>query len=298
MTPSAEPAQKASKVDLRTCREALGLSIGDAAARLLLSPRQVAGLESGDSGPFYNAAFRDKALLAYQKLLGLNAGVSVATSEAAAEPSVAGESSNKPGPEKKTAIAAKKTSRLPLMAIVVIGIVVLPVWMLGQTTSGDEARELATQPSPAMVDLQTSTSETDPALDDPPTEGPVTAEAPTPPAQSDPAVAAALEPPQNDAAPTAVIESTVAINRVGLVIQARGLCWVFARDDRGVETERTLRTGDQLLLERPLTYLALGNVRAVDVWFAGRILPLDAFANERLVVRLQSRQLKELFAAD
>jgi cytoskeleton protein RodZ len=56
---------------LRAARVEQGLSSDEVARRLLLSNGQIAGLERGDSHPFYSARFYHQALTKYARLVGI-----------------------------------------------------------------------------------------------------------------------------------------------------------------------------------------------------------------------------------
>jgi len=118
-----------------------------------------------------------------------------------------------------------------------------------------------------------------------------------------PAVAAAVQPATP---PTQILTQTLApaaANAPGhspsksttaYQIEARDLCWVFARDADGKESEMTLKAGERASFSESLTFLAVGNIEAVSVRVDGVERNLAPLSKDGRVVRLRQGDLETL----
>lgn len=77
-------------------------------------------------------------------------------------------------------------------------------------------------------------------------------------------------------------------------IEAQGLCWVFARDANGKETEITLRQGERTSFPDGLTFLAIGDINAIRLRIDGVERDLASLSKDGRVVRLRQAELERL----
>lgn len=107
------------------------------------------------------------------------------------------------------------------------------------------------------------------------------------------------EPASAPAGPTASTSTITVVQeqpaRVsGFELVASGLCWVFARDADGKETEVTLRPGQSISLPGNLAYLAIGDVGAVTLRVNGTERDISKLSGDSRVARLRLADLDTL----
>lgn len=300
-------------------REEMQLAIADVADRLLLSRFQVRSLESGDVKAFYNRAFYDQAIKRYRELLSIPAGQMPATTAArtpeAAAPlmptspegtDVTAEEADTPAETElvdRAGTAPMKDPRnrsgaLPtLLVLTLLASGVYAITHLEQLR-GSVERWLASAPEPdratAGQGAGPSTAEETAGLppDTPsaPTETVRHSEA----AGSAPAAEEMADTSVDTRPASAAAAPTSRQSGGGYQIEAQGLCWVFARDANGKETEVTLRPGERTAFRDPLTFLAIGDINAIRLRIDGVERDLSSLSKDGRVVRLRQADLETL----
>lgn len=242
--------------ELRAARVSRGLAIGEVAARLLLSTRQIADLEGEPSGAFYNDGFRLRAAQSYAQWLGLPdvlVGGDEPAVTAPAQPPVARS-------------VEPKSARWPA---VVAGVAVLAIgafvaWRtVGLRPTADGAHEtlapLPAAPVPAPI-----------------TSGP-------------------LAPPQfaltAEEWSAAAVDGQA---DQSLVLSVSAPSWLFIRYADGQTVERQLESGEAFPISRELAYLALGTERA-ELSQGGRTQRLDGWASQGQI-RINRTGLDQILA--
>jgi hypothetical protein len=313
---------------LSTRRERMQLSVGDVAGRLLLSKRLVLALEAADPSAFYNESFYRQALARYRALLALNApeqGLIPPTSEPAQSsaksipflaepveptsmrvaPAVATRPAEMwdpaPAPKQGTTASANKASSTGLqrslasllsitLAVAAIGVLMIAAPEQIAQLTGERPLRQGSLPEPREAPASVYPADTPMPPATEPAPGSALTDAP------DLAVpATGTSAPQTPAAkPQRPTATTVAPSATGFGLEATALCWVFARDASGKETEATLRPGQKLVLPAHLTYLAIGDISALRVLVDGQERDLARLSKDGKVVRLRQSDLEML----
>lgn len=248
---------------LRDAREALGLSISETAARLLVSPLQLRSMENGTSGGFYGEKFRERALQKYCQLVGVRPEQTSGVAEDGAEPgeSFVFEVVEKDSPAASVGAPASATpeSRRTLvwLAVCVVAVVVIAAVVL---YPGARPKGEAAAPEGVVVPATQS--------------GAAAAEA----------TAVADTPTASMADPTPAT----------IIVRASGPCWVLTRDVNGKETEKTLRAGEQIELPADLQYLAIGDTGVASMEIGNRPVDLAPWTNPSRTARLSNQALESL----
>jgi hypothetical protein len=154
-------------------------------------------------------------------------------------------------------------------------------------------RELPPAPEAPQPAPEVNTAPVDTAIVEPPNpvDTPAVEVVPiAPPAAPLGAASPTVAPPT----PDSTVSPTSRRSDIGFVIHANGLCWVFARDTSGRETEVTLRAGEDLQLARDLNYLAIGDVTAIELRFGSQTRDIVGLAKDRRVLRLNQTELSRL----
>jgi len=316
---------------LATRRERMNLSVGDVAGRLLLSKRHVLALEAADPSAFYNESFYRQAMARYRALMGLSAPDQrsippipspAAQSPAASIPSLvqpvvepksipvspalattptaprepapvpaterreraSADNSSSPGPQRSLAVLLSIALAMAAVGALMIAMPERIAQLTGGWSSNqDSPPEPVEAPAPdkPAESAMPPAAEPDPAsaMTDAPVPAPVTEAAPPEPPATTP-----QRPATAMASPSAP----------GFGLLATDLCWVFARDASGKETEATLRPGQRLELPASLTYLAIGDISALRVSVDGHERDLARFSKDGKVVRLRQIDLEAL----
>jgi cytoskeletal protein RodZ len=262
---------------LQSARAERGLSLDDVAAKVLLSPSQIRGLEQGDPKAFYSPSFYNQGLRKYAALLGVpdallnDAVLAVVSAPAVQAPPVMYEAS----------VAADDAprwgARIAAVAAV-IAIVAAAAAGIGWWRTQEAARVAAAAepvPPPPMPDAPPVTQA--PALTPTPAEPAADVEAadavdPASLAQAEPAVATAA--PLTAVATTATtaaatnvtpVPGTAANGTAGPygTVRAGSSTWLFVRYADGDTEQRNLDAfASFTLIKRPV-YLVLGTTDVV-----------------------------------
>lgn len=271
-------------------RQGQGLTVEQAAQRLLLTPRQVHALESVSVEAFYGADFFVIALRKYAALMGLDPAVA---SEALVPPGPAG----LPPPSKAvpapTVIARPHPSPrsrtsgtltwLAVAAVVVMatGVASVMFWPPRPKAVAAGGVKLNRQPPPTDI----------------PTSEPLSAPAAAP-AASAPELEPALVAPNLVAAADAGKPGTQLVSLpmpgagVGQVTVARRT-WVFVRYGDNTTVTRGLAPGEAFVLQDMPTYLAVGAAEDTSVIIGGHAIDNAQYTvNGQL--RVRSSQLARL----
>lgn len=304
--------------ELTARREALQMAIADVASRLLLSAAQVRALETGDASAFYNAAFHARALQRYRTLLGLPepqpSGDAVARDDVARPGSnntVDGTTRTDAGSARAeaasdllrqdtTKVDHSSTGPVTLPTTLVLLALVAAIVGLTQSESLQQGLQnwasvvTSSNQGANITDPLATASEASPEPLDSATEGPAEGDTSNrdQPLPSGPGATSAATATTATIATAADRDATTVSGPYE--IEARGLCWVFARDAGGKETETVLRDAQRLSLPDTLVYLALGDLTAVTVSVGGNPLNVAQFSRDGHVVRLRQAELSGL----
>jgi len=280
------------------------MTLAQVANELLLSKRHVQALEAEDPGAFYNHTFYQQAQRRYASLLGFavapvaeTAGPEVAVVEPlplAKPPTLAdmpaGLGATRAGPAEKKG----RGLRTALLVVLMLATALL-VWR-GETLVDGVLGMMERGPAAAPQEPSTGTS----------TEPVEAAEAAPTTGQDYGTAQESVEVPKAAAVANALasIDSTSGgeIESVGIVpvgeavylFDAHRLCWIFAREVSGKETQVTLKAGQRLALPGQLSYLAVGDVSAARVWVDGSERDLSGFSSNGRVARLGPAELRLL----
>lgn len=255
---------------LRRRREELGLSILEAAQQLRISPQQVEAMETDCYDCLPGSAFARGFLKNYARFLGLDEKAILSAYD-----SISG------GVGLRPTERVLPTSEAPLMdygwrtilgSVLVLVLLVGVVWWFLGGRVPPEALPEATAPAaspPATATVSPSVPRTIAAAAAPvssPT--PSVASSPSAPVLSAPPVAAAISAPATVSAPAPQ----------SLLFHFTGDCWVQVRDATGKQLLARLgRAGEALsVVGEPPYQVLIGNVRAVDISYEGRPVPLPA----------------------
>jgi cytoskeletal protein RodZ len=289
---------------LKAHRERLQMAIEDVANRLLLSPRQVRALEDGLVSAFYNQSFFNQAQTRYLELLGLSvadtpppfvsgAGIDRVTPSPVA-PMLSAERPPTPSAPRTVVDTDKAPSSTLAIVLAVLTLIGVGAYTVYYTqTPNRPPRELPPAREAAQPAPEVNTAPVDTAIVEPPNpvDTPAIDVVPiAPPAAPLGAASPTVAPPT----PDATVPPTSRRSDIGFVIHANGLCWVFARDASGRETEVTLRAGEDLQLARDLNYLAIGDVTAIELRFGNQTRDIVGLAKDRRVLRLNQTELSRL----
>ncbi|NCA24655.1 MAG: hypothetical protein EBS91_08685 [Betaproteobacteria bacterium] len=280
------------------------MAIEDVANRLLLSPRQVRALEDGLVSAFYNQSFFNQAQTRYLELLGLSvadtplpfvsgAGIDRVTPSPVA-PMLSAERPPTPSAPRTVVDTDKAPSSTLAIVLAVLTLIGVGAYTVYYTqTPNRPPRELPPAPEAPQPAPEVNTAPEDTAI----VEAPNPVDTPAievvpiaPPAAPLGAASPTVAPPT----PDATVPPTSRRSDIGFVIHANGLCWVFARDTSGRETEVTLRAGEDLQLARDLNYLAIGDVTAIELRFGNQTRDIVGLAKDRRVLRLNQTELSRL----
>ena len=310
-TPIPDVNLPVTGTQLKAHRERLQMAIEDVANRLLLSPRQVRALEDGLVSAFYNQSFFNQAQTRYLELLGLSvadtpppfvsgAGIDRVTPSPVA-PMLSAERPPTPSAPRTVVDTDKAPSSTLAIVLAVLTLIGVGAYTVYYTqTPNRPPRELPPAPEAAQPAPEVNTAPVDTAIVEPPNpvDTPAIDVVPiAPPAAPLGAASPTVAPPTPTIAPPtpdATVPPTSRRSDIGFVIHANGLCWVFARDASGRETEVTLRTGEDLQLARDLNYLAIGDVTAIELRFGSQTRDIVGLAKDRRVLRLNQTELSRL----
>ena len=303
-TPTPDVNLPITGTQLKAHRERLQMAIEDVANRLLLSPRQVRALEDGLVSAFYNQSFFNQAQTRYLELLGLSvadtplpfvsgAGIDRVTPSPVA-PMLSAERPPTPSAPRTVVDTDKAPSSTLAIVLAVLTLIGVGAYTVYYTqTPNRPPRELPPAPEAAQPAPEVNTAPVDTAIVEPPNpvDTPAVEVVPiAPPAAPLGAASPTVAPPT----PDATVPPTSRRSDIGFVIHANGLCWVFARDASGRETEVTLRAGEDLQLARDLNYLAIGDVTAIELRFGNQTRDIVGLAKDRRVLRLNQTELSRL----
>lgn len=299
-------------------REEMQLAIADVADRLLLSRLQVRSLESGEVKAFYNRAFYDQAIKRYRELLGIPAGqttsttapppeavtpliptlpeqtgVNTAEADTPAEEDVV----ERPGPA-PTQDPRDRSGVLPtLLVLTLLASGVYAITHLEQLSDTVD-RWLASTPRPEpLASGQVAGPSTPGETAEPPQDNssdPTATVTHSEAAGSAPATEETLAASADTRPASAAAPSASRRPGGGYQIEAQGLCWVFARDANGKETEVTLRQGERTSFPDALTFLAIGDINAISLRIDGVERDLSSLSKDGRVVRLRQVDLENL----
>lgn len=310
-TPTPDVNLPVTGTQLKAHRERLQMAIEDVANRLLLSPRQVRALEDGLVSAFYNQSFFNQAQTRYLELLGLSvahtpppsvsgAGVDSVTPSPVA-PMLSAERPPTPSAPRTVVDTDKAPSSTLAVVLAVITLIGVGAYTVYYTqTPNRPPRELPPAPEAPQPAPEVNTAPEDtPIVEAPnPVDTPAIDVVPNAPAAAPLGAASpTVAPPTPTVAPPtpdATVPPTSRRSDIGFVIHANGLCWVFARDASGRETEVTLRAGEDLQLARDLNYLAIGDVTAIELRFGSQTRDIVGLAKDRRVLRLNQTELSRL----
>jgi transcriptional regulator with XRE-family HTH domain len=270
---------------LHAARQARGLSLQDVGAKLLLAPVQVSALESTSekvrADAFYSAEFYATALRKYAGLMGLGAdetgGILVRPSAPDSTPafkrgrrSLGVSLAGVPRPSKRVMLGAGV-----LVTAVAGGLLVAAVRERSSTKPAPATSGNSTAPLPVPTEPVT----------------PVT----LPPMQdAEPAQPDAVVSVDETSRPAMVTVSTSPQKAFGHV-RVGQRTWVFVRFVTGTTLERTLGSGEELVLTDVPTYIAVGTADETSVEIGGQSLDTTRFTvNGQL--RVGSTQLARLVA--
>jgi cytoskeleton protein RodZ len=251
---------------LREAREAKGITLEDAAARLRLMQRQIVAMESDDFESLGQSVFARGFVRNYARLLGLAPETLLARMEGApAEPAAV--SQPEPAEVRPSLIS-------PWLILVLLGLLVLvavPVALYVWLNSGDE-EDLANPPS-------VGTSLSEPAAPPAPATQPVEAPAvvvPAPPVSARPAAAEIVEPAAEAGGPAA--PSSAALRSV-LHIEFGDEAWTEIKDASGRMLHRQLNTAGSSVDVRgqPPFDIVIGNAAHARLTYNGRPIDLKPF---------------------
>ena len=303
-TPTPDVNLPITGTQLKAHRERLQMAIEDVANRLLLSPRQVRALEDGLVSAFYNQSFFNQAQTRYLELLGLSvadtplpfvsgAGIDRVTPSPVA-PMLSAERPPTPSAPRTVVDTDKAPSSTLAIVLAVLTLIGVGAYTVYYTqTPNRPPRELPPAPEAAQPAPEVNTAPEDTAIVEAPNpvDTPAVEVVPiAPPAAPLGAASPTVAPPT----PDSTVSPTSRRSDIGFVIHANGLCWVFARDASGRETEVTLRTGEDLQLARDLNYLAIGDVTAIELRFGNQTRDIVGLAKDRRVLRLNQTELSRL----
>jgi len=303
-TPTPDVNLPVTGTQLKAHRERLQMAIEDVANRLLLSPRQVRALEDGLVSAFYNQSFFNQAQTRYLELLGLSvadtplpfvsgAGIDRVTPSPVA-PMLSAERPPTPSAPRTVVDTDKAPSSTLAIVLAVLTLIGVGAYTVYYTqTPNRPPRELPPAPEAPQPAPEVNTAPVDTAIVEPPNpvDTPAVEVVPiAPPAAPLGAASPTVAPPT----PDSTVSPTSRRSDIGFVIHANGLCWVFARDTSGRETEVTLRAGEDLQLARDLNYLAIGDVTAIELRFGNQTRDIVGLAKDRRVLRLNQTELSRL----
>lgn len=286
-TPSAEtaPSRLSFGPQLAAAREALGLTISDIAARLRLSPKQVAAIESENLTALPEAAFVRGFVRAYAKEVRLDAAPLVdAFSRTLAPVAETIDPSNAQGLSPLVGTAGRDRAWRSLVIAAAVGAIAVfavvgwfatPRTQSSTTPAGTPAVAAApTMPATALTTVEPLAAPLPPAL----TAGASTTEAVT-------SVAADVASQQSGEAPA---QSAGASGPDVLRFGFREASWVEVTDEGGrillsqinaAGTEETVRG-------KPPYRLVIGNASAVSLEFGGKTVDLKPVTSVGNVARL------------
>ncbi len=243
-----------------------GWSLDDVAGRLLLSRRQVQGLEEGDTSAFYGQIYFTKALRKYLVLCELP------TDELDAAPEPV-EDEQQIALAAANAAAVDTTTGRRLWLIATVGVVVA---VLAGTAWWWPSRTILRRSSDAA-----------------PAAG---ATAATEPLPAQPLAAAAAVPPAVHAEPAAMAFSDDRAGDGVVRVRAGAATWVFIRYPDNQVMERRLDAGESVTVDVLPVYLAVGTAEAVEVEVADRLVPLEPYIRSGQI-RIGRSQLAALHAS-
>ncbi|MEO8482564.1 MAG: helix-turn-helix domain-containing protein [Acidobacteriota bacterium] len=259
-------------------RRARGLSVKDVGAKLLLAAAQVSALESVRADAFYSAEFYATALKKYAALMGLDAAETdhvlvrpIASSSSPAfkrgRGSVGASLASVPRPSRRVLLGAGIVVTAVAGGLLVAAVLERSSARHASAASGNAA--LPPSPEPVAPDTQPQ-----PALQ------PLEASPPT---------------PFDETAPPAMVPvSTAAPKSVGH-LRVGQRTWVFVRFATGATLERTLGSGEELILKEVPTYIAVGTADDTSIEIAGQSIDTSLFTvNGQL--RVGASQLARLVA--
>jgi transcriptional regulator with XRE-family HTH domain len=240
---------------LAAAREARKLDVREVAARLLLSPVQVHGLERAESEAFYSSELYLVAARKYDALVGLSSPLLDELIVRAPESNRAASSVTPSEPRSQT----HRRLLRPLVAATMAGTVTVAVgaWLV---FAGWPFSSL-----PSGQDAATSVAGNDTSL--PTLEHLVTRHRPTAPVQL------LLKAPE---APSATTARAASGNAAGYVRVPR-TTWVFVRYQDNSVVERVISPGDTFALRETPVYLAAGVASGADVVIDGERIDTDRF---------------------
>lgn len=251
---------------LREAREAKGITLEDAAARLRLMQRQVVAMETDDFESLGQSVFARGFVRNYARLLGLAPETLLARMEGApAEPAAV----SPPEPAE-----ARPSLISPWLILVLLGLLVLvavPVALYVWLNSGDEEDSA----SPPSVGTSLSAPAASPAPATQPVEAPAVV-VPAPPVSAPPAAAEVVEPAAEAGGPAA--PSSVALRSV-LHIEFGDDAWTEIKDASGRMLHRQLNTAGSGVdvRGRPPFDIVIGNAAHVRLTYNGRPIDLKPF---------------------
>jgi cytoskeleton protein RodZ len=282
-------------LQLRTAREAAGLSVDQVAQQLKLAPRQVKALEDEDFGVLPGRTFTRGFLRNYARLLHLDPDLLVAhLPDAAQAPSLESPPLHSTGTTMAelptTAVHATNFGRW-LIPLVLVGCIVAAAayeWQRGRPAVPAEATragDTAPAPNTSTIPLPNPVSREAAAAPGPDAVHPRTASnAPAGPAQPERAPAPALQPAAQ-ATPAAAVPTDAV-----LVIRYAGPSWTEIRDSAGQTLISRLVETDSVepFDGKPPFTIVLGNARAVTLVYRGQSVDLAPYTRlnvARLVLR-------------
>lgn len=238
-----------------------GWSLDDVAERLLLSRRQVQGLEEGDASAFYGQVYFTKALRKYLVLCELPTDeLDEAPEPAEDEQQIALAAAN------AAAVETTNGRRLWLAAAAGLAVIILAgtaYWWPSRTIvrgSSEAAPAASAEPLPAQ-----------------------------------PMAAAAAIPPAVQAEPAATAFSDDRAGDGVVRVTAGAATWVFVRYPDNQVMERRLDAGESVTVDVLPVYLAVGEAEGVEVEIANRLVPLEPYIRSGQI-RIGRSQLAALHA--
>lgn len=221
---------------LAAARQSRRQSLGDVAERLLLSPRQVQGMETAEHDAFYSAEFYVTALRKYHAFFDLDP-TPIDQVLVPAEPS--------PAPPPSTLASASHVSRTTvLVGVAVLAVVAVGGWVVSLGLRDDGVVD---EPASANLTLQHLVSHQLPMAT-----VPVTLAAPAPSGST--------------------ARDGVTGGNFGHISVAR-TTWVFVRYQDNSTVERVLSPGSKLVLSGIPIYLAAGEAPGAEIVIVGQ--PID-----------------------
>jgi cytoskeleton protein RodZ len=256
---------------LADTRQALGLTVGDVAAQLRLSRRQIEALEADDYERLPGKTFTRGFVRNYARLLQLDAEPLLASLDQALPSSGGGEIL--PKTEDIPFSSGRDDGRRRYLLLLALLLLVIPLVLY--ETYRDRGVAEAPLRSPVAVPVSPPAAEPAPAASAPPAE---TAAPAQPPAPTEPAPTAEAAPPAQPEPPAAQPVAAPAVGEALLRFRFEQESWVEVSDAKGQPVARQLnRAGSEWTLRARLPLsLVVGNAEGVTLELNGEPVALSA----------------------